>query len=141
MSKLIDLTLKYWDTENCARATACGLLDYYNHVSESKTMFKAILPFGGGIGEKSICGAVCGSLAALSFKLTELGLEKETISEKATLFKEQFTARFGTLVCRELIEPYLLEDGTYALERRDSCTELVKEGVKLVDKIVEESQA
>jgi C_GCAxxG_C_C family probable redox protein len=138
MSRLTDLTLKYWETENCARATACGLLDYYNHKSESKTMFKAILPFGGGIGERSICGAVCGSLAALSFKIAEIGVEKEVILEKASLFKEQFTARFGTLMCKELIQPYFLKDGTYAPERRNHCTELVEEGVKLVNTILEE---
>ena len=137
MSQLVDLTLKYWETENCARATACGLLDFYNYESESKTMYKAILPFGGGIGERSICGAVCGALAALSFKLAETGVEKEVISDKATLFKEQFTARFGTLMCKELIQPYFLKDGTYAPERRDHCTELVKDGVKIVDSIVE----
>ncbi|MHA1910199.1 MAG: C-GCAxxG-C-C family protein [Candidatus Kariarchaeaceae archaeon] len=140
MSQLIDLTLKYWETENCARAAACGLLDFFNHISESKTMFKAILPFGGGIGERSICGAVCGSLAALSFKLAELGLEKEAINEKVSLFKEQFTTRFETLICRDLIQPYLLEDGTFAPERRDRCTEFVVEGVKMVNSIVEEFQ-
>ena len=137
MNKLVDLTLKYWETENCARATACALLDYFNYKSESMVLYKAILPFGGGIGEKSICGAVCGSLAALSFKLSELGLESEEIREKATLFKEQFRSRFGTLICRELIQPYLLEDETYAPERRDRCTAFVEEGVKLVNVIVE----
>ena len=137
MGQLNDITMKYWETENCARATACGLLDFYDYTSESKVMFKAILPFGGGIGEKSICGAVCGSLAALSFKLAELSIEAEEIREKATLFKEQFTTRFGSLICRELIQPFLQADETYSPERRESCTELVDEGVILVNSIVE----
>ena len=139
MNRLLDLTLSYWETENCARATACGLLDFFDNHSESKTLYDALLPFGGGIGEKSICGAVCGCLAALSFKLTEKRLENEEIREKSILFKELFAEQFESLLCRELIQSFLLEDGTYSDERRNRCTEFVTEGVKLVNTLVEEA--
>ncbi len=71
MTELIELTRNYWKVEDCARSTSCGLLDYYNLKEAREIIYKSILPFAEGTGERSICGSVSGALAAISYILSE----------------------------------------------------------------------
>ena len=76
-----DKTLEYWEKKaNCARASVCGVLSYNNKESLCDPFYKAMLPMGGGFGEGLVCGAVTGSLAALSLVLAEKGLKDEEIA-------------------------------------------------------------
>jgi len=80
MSDIIDEAKKYWENNfNCSQAAACGILDFYGYKQQSETMLKALLPFGGGIGERSICGSLTGALAGLSTLLHEKGIDRDTI--------------------------------------------------------------
>jgi C_GCAxxG_C_C family probable redox protein len=141
MKDIIKETRKYWDNQiNCSRSTASGILDYYNFPNHSDTLFKALIPFGGGIGERSVCGAVTGSLAALSTILFERGFSEEEITEKTKEFKERFKREMGTLYCREILKDFISTDGTLDKdnpERRKLCDKAVDISVKIVKDIIE----
>ncbi|MHA2403403.1 MAG: C-GCAxxG-C-C family protein [Candidatus Kariarchaeaceae archaeon] len=141
MTDLIELTMDYWKKEDCARSTSCGLLDYNNYTSVKNIMYKAILPFAEGTGERSICGSISGSLASLSFILSERGLTKSELRKHVSKFKEQFTSEFGTLRCRDLLNPYLGEDA-YPPDpvRLEICTKTVERSVHIAQGIIENTQ-
>ena len=141
MLDIISETKKYWENDfNCSIAAACGILNYYGYKHHSKTMKHALLPFGGGIGERSVCGAVTGALAGLSSVLHEKGLDKDSIYDLTKRFKERFKEEVGTLYCREIIHDFILPDGSVDMEnpkRRKSCDKAVYEAVVIVKEIVD----
>jgi len=141
MKDIIQSLHQYWDNEyNCARSTARGILDYYGMKKLSKSIDKALLPFGGGIGERSICGGVTGGLAALSAYMVEKGIDSEKMSEIFKEFKTIFEERNGSLRCRELLEPFILEDGTLDKdnpERKKICDQAVESAVLIAKELIE----
>ena len=77
MPEIVDEMSKYWDDEsNCAQAVASGILDFYNMKDHSELLHKAMVGFGGGMGERSICGAITGGLAALGVIMIDKGIDK-----------------------------------------------------------------
>ncbi|MHA1954690.1 MAG: C-GCAxxG-C-C family protein [Candidatus Heimdallarchaeaceae archaeon] len=132
---------KYWEHEyNCAQATAGGILDYFNFKSESEILIKSFLPYGGGIGERSICGSLVGALGALSFLLKEKGLEYKQIAEKIKALKNGFAESNGSLYCKELLDEYIDQDGKLDRDnpnRRKVCDQTVETAVLIVKDIVE----
>ena len=139
MSEIIDFSKKYWLDENCARTTASGLLDFYDYKDASEVLFKSFAPFGEGLGERLICGSVVGSIAALSYILSEKGLTKHEILEKTEVFKTAFREEFGTIRCSELLYPDVKLKDPYPKDpvRLDICTKAVEKSVLEVQKIVE----
>jgi len=141
---MIDITERakfYWENgNNCARSAACGILDYYDYPEISKYIRKALLPFGGGIGEGSVCGSATGALAALSIILSEKGFSDEEISQKTKMFKEKFRKEFSAIDCRDILDEFRLEDGSIDKEnpkRREKCTKTVIRAVLIVKELVD----
>ena len=118
--------LDLWEMEaNCAQATAKGLLQHFGYEEASDVLFNSFFPYGGGFKERSICGAVSGTLAALSY----LGYRKEYSHDEiialGNAFKEKFQTEFGSLRCRGILAPFQLPDGEFDMDnpdRRDRCT-------------------
>ncbi len=141
MSDIVNETKKYWENDfNCSIAAACGILNYYGYKNHSKTMKKALLPFGGGIGERSVCGAVTGALAGLSSVLHEKVLDKDSIYDLSKRFKERFKEEIGTLYCREIIHDFISQDGSVDMEdpkRRNSCDKSVYKAVTIIKEIID----
>ena len=138
MGKIIDFTRKYWLEENCSRSTACGILDYFDYTTASEILFKSMLPFGEGLGERLTCGSVIGSLAALSYILSEKGLDKKQIVEKTENFKNSFREEFGSIQCSVLLKPYLKNSEPYPDNpvRFDICNKTIEKAVNEVERIV-----
>ena len=138
---IVDEALKYWnDNHNCAQSTASGSLDYFGFEDESKTLKKAFVPYGGGIGERSICGSLVGALGALSFLLKENGETNEQIYEKIKALKQEFEERNGSMYCRELLQEYIFPDGTLNRDnpnRRKVCDKTVETAVLILKDLVE----
>ncbi|MHA1303371.1 MAG: C-GCAxxG-C-C family protein [Candidatus Heimdallarchaeaceae archaeon] len=138
---IIEEALKYWETGiNCSRSTSCGALDHYNFKEQSNNQYKALMAFGGGIGEGSICGSITGSICALSLILSEYGLTEEQILAKIQHFKDQFRDKFGTLYCRDILVEFQDKNGEIDMdhpERRLRCTKTVKSAVSIVQSIIE----
>ena len=132
---------KYWGHGyNCAQSAASGILDFFGYKAESETLNKSFLPYGGGIGERSICGSLVGALGALSFLLKEKGVENEKIYEKIKVLKEGFADSNGSLYCKELLDEYIDQDGKLDRDnpdRRKVCDQTVETAVLIVKDIVE----
>ena len=139
MSKILGYANNYWLDENCARTTASGILDYYKYTDASKILFKSFAAFGEGLGERLTCGSVIGSLAALSYILSEKGLSKQEIAEKTEVFKKSFREEFGTIQCFDLLIPHIKQDEPYPSDpvRLDICTKTVEKAISEVERIVE----
>jgi len=142
MSKTINKTSQYWNNEsNCAQAVACGVLEYYNHNECLETIHSAMLGFGGGMGEKSICGAVTGALTALGILMSKKGLEKNDKSDIFRKFKDTFNNKFKTLNCGEILNEFILPDGSIDKEnpeRRLTCTGAVEFAANIVKEVLDE---
>ncbi len=148
-SKAIEKTLHYWDNvegSNCARSTACGLLSAYGKEDLIDPLYAAMLPAGGGFGERSICGAVTGTLSGLSIILTEKLGEKaefeEEIKEEIERWKEKMHKKFKTLICGLLLEDFEDSEGNIDVdqpERRNKCTDVVKTAVTLAQEIIDKT--
>ena len=138
---ITEKTLEYWEKKaNCARASVCGILSYYDNESLCDPFYKAMLPMGGGFGEGLVCGAVTGSLAALSLILAEKGLEDKEISKKTEMWREYFKEKFETLTCFELIDEFRTKIGEIDFEmpgRREKCTDFVIAGVIFAQQIID----
>lgn len=138
---IVNEAKKYWEHEhNCAQAAASGILDYFGYKAESEILNKSFLPYGGGIGERSICGSLVGALGALSFLLKEKGLEYKIIAEKIKVLKNGFAESNGSLYCKELLDEYIDQDGKLDRDnpdRRKVCDQTVETAVLIVKDIVE----
>lgn len=90
--------------------------------------------FGGGIGmTKNTCGAVLGAaLSVATIKGRKDPLSKDTAEERIDELTEiystfnnlinEFTEKYGTVLCRELTECYL---DWHSKERRKGCQEII----------------
>lgn len=146
ISKVIEETLHYWNNikgSNCARSTACGLLSVNGKKDLLEPLYAAMLPAGGGMGERSICGAVIGTLCGLSIILTEKLVDQtevdEAIKEEMKGWKDTFQKKFNTLTCKSLLEDFKDNEGNIDVdhpERRNKCTDVVKTAVTLAQEII-----
>ena len=138
---IVEEAFKYWTSNhNCAQAAAGGALDYFGFEEESKTLIKAFLPYGGGIGERTICGSLVGALGALSFLLKENGIANEQIYEKFKKLKEKFSEANGSLRCRELLQDFIDAEGKVDRdnpERKKICDKTVETSVLFVKELIE----
>ncbi|MHA1199048.1 MAG: C-GCAxxG-C-C family protein [Candidatus Heimdallarchaeaceae archaeon] len=141
MTDIIEETRKYWGHDyNCARAAARGILDYFEYFELSETIDKALMAFGGGFGERSICGAASGALAGLSTIMVERGIEKEKMGEIFKEFKTSFKEKNYTLYCRDIIEPYMNPDGSVDYDnpgRKEKCDHAVESAVLISKELIE----
>jgi C_GCAxxG_C_C family probable redox protein len=142
--KIVELTRNYWEKRsNCAQSTAAGILENYDHSDLSPSFYKAMLPFGGGVGEESICGAVLGSLAGMSLALADKGVNPDGVREKSKEFKRRLRERFGTLECGALMDEFRDPQGKIVFDmpgRREKCTKVVESAVILARQLIDSSQ-
>ncbi len=145
----VEKTLHYWKNikgANCARATSCGLLFANGKNELVNPMYKAMLAMGGGMGELDVCGAVTGTLSALGIILSEKFKGKEN-SEKLIMdeikeWKNNFRNKFGTLICRTLLDDFKDKEGKIDFkhpERRIHCTDIVESAVIFAQQIIEKT--
>ncbi len=141
MTNIEQETRKYWGHDyNCARSAARGILDYFGYKDLSETIDKALMAFGGGFGEKSICGGVTGALAGISAIMVEKGIEKEKMGEVFKEFKASFKEKNGTLYCRNIIEPFIQPDGSVDYDhpgRKENCDQAVISAVLISKELIE----
>ncbi|MHA1201908.1 MAG: C-GCAxxG-C-C family protein [Candidatus Heimdallarchaeaceae archaeon] len=142
MSNIINNASKYWNQEsNCAQAVACGVLENYNQNDCLETVHNSMLGFGGGMGERSICGAVTGGLAVLGILLSKKVLDKDDKSAVFRKFKDIFNNKFKTLNCGEILAEFILPDGSIDKEnpeRRLTCTGAVELAASIVKEVLDE---
>jgi C_GCAxxG_C_C family probable redox protein len=92
--------------------------------------------FGGGIGgsHQSVCGAVSGSIAALDLVWGRRKPAHESSKPAyaiASEFLNQFTSRFGTEICGELLGDLLHANKFQSEERKARCYQYCDNAMKI----------
>ena len=92
---------------NCAQSTGKGLLDHFNHEEAGNVLLSSFIPYGGGFMSGNVCGAVSGTLAAMSYILSKKNSSIKEIFQLTSQMKEKFANEFGSINCIEIISPFL----------------------------------
>lgn len=139
MDKITETTAEYWNNSfNCAQSTACGILSYYEMKDKCSLIADAMVGFGGGMGERSVCGAITGTLAALGIVLKAKNVSKEELAKSINGFKKAMKDKYS-LNCVDILADFINEDGTVnnTPERKQKCTEVVYFAAKTAKKILD----
>lgn len=129
-----ELAIAYHDKKfNCAQAVACSFAKDLG-VDET-TLFKACEGFGLGMGGMcATCGAVSGAVMAAGFQNSDGNLANpQTKADTYQLSREiveQFIAKNGSAVCREL-------KGIDTGKVLRSCPDCIMDAVEIAEKILE----
>ena len=122
--------MKYWDAKaNCAQSVSCGLLDSFDFTEGKEMLYPALIHFGAGFGEYSVCGAISGGLSTIGLILSKKGIDDDKIRELSEQFKKIITEKFNSLLCRDYMKPYFADNGEIDWDlkgRREKCTEMVQ---------------
>jgi len=112
---------------------------------DRKSALRVAGMFGGGMGHMgNVCGAVTGAFMAIGLKYSKIqGGENEKRDRGYALvrqFAKEFTARNGSIICKELLGCDLsTPDGsTQAREKglfRDLCPKLVQSAVEILEQM------
>lgn len=98
---------------NCAQAVLCSVCSQYG--LDQDTAFALTTFFGKGMRRGEVCGAVTGALMALGLKH---GTEDSRRSLDSLKFMNEFSQKFGSCICREIIGP----EGT---KKAELCPSLI----------------
>jgi C_GCAxxG_C_C family probable redox protein len=133
--------MKYWDSKsNCAQSVSCGLLDSFNFVEGKDILYPALIHFGAGFGDYSVCGAITGGLSSIALILSKKGLDNDKIRELSEQFKKNIEEKFNSLLCRDYMKSYFFENGEVDWDlkgRREKCTEVVQKAYEEAKKIID----
>lgn len=142
--KHTEKALEYYNNNfNCSQgvftafATEMGM--------DEKLALKIATNFGGGEREGELCGAVAGALMVLGLRCGHC--DSEDVEDKAkayavsTEFKNRFTEKNGSVVCRELLGYDLTkkEDMAVIEEQklfRTFCPKMVESATQILDKMI-----
>jgi len=102
--------------------------------------------FGGGMARQQLtCGAVTGALMALGLKygkaLNDSDEKKAETYALTRRFCDEFSSRFGTLNCRELLLGYDMNNPEENMKIKElglfdtHCSRFVKEAVEIIEKL------
>lgn len=112
---------------NCAESTLHAAGDAWNLRLPTEA-YRAVGPFGGGMGCGNTCGALAGALAAIGNRYIQDDMHTSPIAqEKIALFMKEFEKRFGSTLCSELKVKYAKDDLR--------CLQLVEEVAELLEEI------
>ncbi len=125
---------------NCAQAVAGGFAEEMG-ISEEKAMALSSC-FGAGIcATRNICGAVTGGLMVLGCVEGKISAEeKKAIYEEGREMMEEFSDKFSTVICKELLEKAQARFEGSPLARTEEyykarpCLLFVEEMAKMVEK-------
>ena len=116
---------------NCAEKILYGANEAYD-LGLDKDALKLSAAFGGGMGIESICGALTGSVMALSSKYVEdIAHENREIKDLTRQLFEKYGEEMGSIRCDELKGKYKKED--------IGCKDVILKAAKILDTIVEEN--
>ena len=113
---------------------------------DRETALKISCGLGGGMGRTgNVCGAVSGAILVIGLKYGKTKEEDNPAREKTYAlvrqFIEEFTARNGSIECRELLGYDLSIPREYELARKENlfrtrCPALTRSAVELLERIL-----
>ena len=144
MSKA-DIAVKNFETRNCAQSTLAAYAADYG--LEKNQALQVAVGFGGGMGRvQDVCGAISGAIIVLGlasgFK-EEDGRDKiNQVYAKVHRLIDEFSAKQGTIKCRDLLDCDLLsEEGQKLFKEKnlkENCRGYVRLCCELLDKYLAE---
>lgn len=137
---------KFLDGYNCAQAVFYAFCDDLQ--IDKDTALRIACGFGAGMGRKEeVCGAVSGGIMVLGLKYGRGENEDRSFTEQTYLktreLMDRFAEKYGTFICRELLEgcELLTPEGQKAFMEKDFknqvCKQCVRSVVEIVDKMLE----
>jgi C_GCAxxG_C_C family probable redox protein len=131
---------------NCSQAVCAA---HASSLGLSRDMaLKIAAGFGGGMGgHGEVCGAVTGAIMVVGLKTGSIEATDTTAKEDTYALThqviEQFKARHGTILCRELLDCDILqpEGRQYAREAQlftTRCPLFVRDAAEIVSVLIEE---
>ncbi len=126
---------------NCAQSV---LLAYADLFQLDETLAKRLsAPFGGGMGRmREVCGALSGAFMLVGLKYPADDPEdKAAKTENYTAVQrvaEQFRTKFGSIICRDLLQLKQLKEGPIPNERSKEyyterpCLRFVEEAAEII---------
>lgn len=119
---------------NCAQSVFCAFAEELG--IDLETAKRLACGLGGGVGRlREVCGAVSGAALVLGMRH---GSDKRDVYPKVQEFCAAFKAKFGSVVCRELLEGTGATTGGAAEPRtaeyyhKRPCVEFVKAAEELL---------
>ncbi len=147
MTKKSDALRTFDNGFNCSQAVFSA---YAESLGLSRQdALRVAASFGGGIGRSgNTCGVVTGALMALGLRYgaTEPDQQaKERMYAIAQEFMARFTARHGSVICRELVQADIsTPEGRQAMRERNThasvCSGLVEDAVAILDEMLHKEE-
>ena len=91
-------------------------------------------PFGLGMGIKSVCGAVTGSLMVLGAKYCNSIANQSNVKTIAATFLERVEKELGSIYCSDLRPKYFVEE-----DPKIGCHAVVSKVAEIVDQVIAEN--
>lgn len=116
---------------------------------DKEQMVRMMAPFGGGGFHGEMCGAAAGALAVIGAEYGHFDLgdteQNEEMIARTSEFLSKFEERFGTVLCRELLEDYDLDFSREGdLERAmgttvffDVCPDFIQGALEILEEVME----
>ncbi|GAK60736.1 hypothetical protein U27_00634 [Candidatus Vecturithrix granuli] len=131
---------------NCSQSVCAAYAEQFG--LDRELALKVSAGFGGGMGRMAqTCGAVSGAFMVLGLKYGTTDPEdkaaKEHTYERVRAFADQFTARQGSLLCRELLDVDIstAEGLQYAREQKfftERCPAFIKTAADILAEMLQE---
>ena len=128
---------------NCCQAVLCAYADELG--IDQNTALKIASSFGGGMGRlREVCGAVSAMFAIAGLKKGYTSPNDDVIKAKhyelIQSLAEEFKSKFGTIICRELLELPEGKDSPIPSKRTEEyyqtrpCEAFIKYASEIVEK-------
>ena len=122
---------------NCCQCVFIAFADRFDYAEEEFDRIAA--GFGGGMFHGDTCGAVTGGIMALG---VAFGDDSPKMHETVKRFQREFTARFGSTYCRELMGHDFAIPGerekALASGAKEKCATFVAEAAEMIEQILDE---
>ena len=132
--------------QNCIHCSQQVLMEWAVELGyDREEAARMAAPFGGGMFHGDTCGAVAGAMIAIGMKYGNSdpnGFEKDlAMREIVKKFQDEFIARNGTTICRELVGHDFSKPGELdkALENGriyEVCPKFVQDALEILDMIM-----
>ena len=137
MADKMELKQKLLSGLNCGQCVFGAFADRFDYAEEE--FYRIAAGFGGGMFRGDTCGAVTGGIMALGLAF---GDDSDKLHEKVHQFQKEFSNRFGTTICRELLGfDYSIpgeREKSIAAGVKEKCAEYVPEAAEMVEKLLDE---
>jgi C_GCAxxG_C_C family probable redox protein len=144
----VDIAIAHYNNGySCAQSVLAAFASRYGLTHDMVHGLAA--PFGAGMSRRAdTCGAVTGALMVLGLHYWDRHIgpreAKEKIYQVSQEFMQEFKARNGTVVCKELLsidisDPAALEQARQTHLFDSLCPNFVRDAVELLEKYLEEN--